>query len=95
MAKPTPEAKTSKKQPKTPAEINTAIKALEADIKQLTAKAMESLGRGAQVDTVTMREIRKAQNEKNRLILSKITSLLRIGHPEAKTLVDKLVALEG
>ena len=76
-------------------QIKTRVDELDADINDLVEQTIKNIAPGRGFDRNLIRQMNKAQREKNRLVAARLTALLDMGHPEAKELLNKLMAIPG
>lgn len=74
-------------------QINTRISELDTEINELVERTIKNIAPGRAFDRNLIRQMNKAQREKNRIVATRFTALLDIGHPEAKELLNKLMQI--
>jgi hypothetical protein len=75
------------------AEMKAKVEELDAEINDLVQRTIKNIAPGRPFDRDLVRQMNKAQREKNRIVAARFTSLLDIGHPEAKELLNKLMQI--
>jgi hypothetical protein len=75
--------------------LQVSIDKLDADMKEKLASIIENLapGNASSFSPSAIKEISKIENRKNRLIAGRLELLLRKGNPEAKEIVERLLAI--
>lgn len=76
-------------------QIKTRVDELDAEVSDLVQQTIKNIAPGRGFDHTLIRQMNKAQREKNRLVAARLTALLDMGHPEAKELLTKLMAIPG
>lgn len=76
-------------------EVKERINELDDEIGELVQAAINGIAPGRGFDRNLLRQMTKAQREKNRLVAARFTALLDMGHPEAKELLVKLMHIPG
>lgn len=74
-------------------QIRARVNELDAEISELVDRTIKNLAPGRGFDRTLVRQMNKAQREKNRIVAARFTSLLDLGHPEAKELLNKLMQI--
>ncbi|WP_265947794.1 hypothetical protein [Dechloromonas sp. A34] len=74
-------------------QVKARIEELDAEINDLVERTIKNLAPGRGFDRNLIRQMNKAQREKNRIVASRFISLLDIGHPEAKELLNRLMQI--
>lgn len=74
-------------------QVTARIIELDAEINDLVERTIKNLAPGRGFDRNLIRQMNKAQREKNRIVATRFISLLDIGHPEAKELLTKLMQI--
>jgi hypothetical protein len=75
--------------------LQNSIDKLDAEIKEKLTSVIENLapGNASSFSPSVIKEISKIENRKNRLIAGRLERLLREGNPEAKEIVERLLAI--
>ncbi len=74
-------------------QIKARVNELDAEINDLVDRTIKNIAPGRGFDRTLVRQMNKAQREKNRIVAARFTSLLDLGHPEAKELLNKLMQI--
>lgn len=74
-------------------QIKARINELDAEISDLVERTIKNIAPGRGFDRSLIRQMNKAQREKHRIVAARFTSLLDLGHPEAKELLNKLMQI--
>lgn len=74
-------------------QVKARIVELDAEINDLVERMVKNIAPGRGFDRALIRQMNKAQREKNRIVAARFTSLLDLGHPEAKELLNKLMQI--
>lgn len=74
-------------------QVKARIAELDTEINDLVERTIKNIAPGRVLDRALIRQMNKAQREKNRIVAVRFTSLLDIGHPEAKDLLTKLMQI--
>ena len=74
-------------------QITARISELDSEINDLVERTIKAIAPGRVLDRALIRQMNKAQREKNRIVATRFTSLLDLGHPEAKELLTKLMQI--
>lgn len=74
-------------------QIKARVNELDAEINDLVDRTIKNIAPGRGFDRSLIRQMNKAQREKNRIVAARFTSLLDLGHPEAKELLNKLMQI--
>lgn len=73
--------------------FRNAIKALETERADLVKKTIENIKPGKPFDSSVVREINKLETKKNRLIISRFTSLLKKEPGEVQAIVHQIIEI--
>ncbi|UBQ44504.1 hypothetical protein [Comamonas thiooxydans] len=96
----TPKAKVEPKLvPEPVARMSTAtlkaeMEKIDNEINSLAKNSLEKMGPGKPFSSATMHQIARHEVKKQRLLIHRLAALLRKDHPEARSIVDKLLSIE-
>lgn len=76
------------------AALKTEMEKIDNEINSLAKNSLEKLEPGKPFSSATMRQIARHEVKKQRLLIHRLAALLRKDHPEARPIVDKLLAIE-
>lgn len=74
-------------------EFREAIKVLDVERTELVKQALENIKPGRPFDTSVVREINKIETRKNRLIVARLTALLKRNGPDVQAIVHQIIEL--
>jgi hypothetical protein len=102
MSETTEQTTKPKKQPsdKTPvgrmtiAEVDTAISECDKVITTHSAVVKTKLGANAAIPPAVLRDLSRANSQRGRLVMRRISQLLELGEPAAMDLIDKLLKVQ-
>jgi len=76
------------------AELKATLDKFDADIKARVNTTLEQMAPGTPFNPAMVRDIAKVEAKKNRLLTTRFAAMLKKGHPEAKAIVERLIAIE-
>ena len=76
------------------ADLKSALDKFDADIKARVNTTLEQMAPGTPFNPAMVRDIAKVEAKKNRLLTTRFAAMLKKGHPEAKAIVERLIAIE-
>lgn len=76
------------------ATLREQIQQIDDEINKLASSSLQQLGSDKPFNSSSLRLIASHEAKKHRLILNRLAALLKKGHPEANTMLEKLLEIE-
>lgn len=76
------------------ASLKAQLQQIDDEINKLASSSLQQIGTDKPFNSSSLRLIASHEAKKHRLLLNRLAALLKKGHPEANSIVEKLITIE-